>query len=135
MENKAMNNELKETIEDFVMSLESYTPVIPDEVIEFYLKKTGFNCPDIRIKRLISLAAQKFVSDIANDSLQYCKMRQSRRKDKKHTLTMEDLSQSLREYGINTNKPEYFADRPSNTALTANTSSLTSSLNKDLKKK
>jgi hypothetical protein len=28
MENKAMNSELKETIEDFVMSLESYTPVV-----------------------------------------------------------------------------------------------------------
>ena len=30
MDNKAMNNELKETIEDFVMSLESYTPVVGD---------------------------------------------------------------------------------------------------------
>lgn len=45
---------------------------------------------------------------------------------------MEDLSQSLREYGINTNKPEYFADRPSHAASGA---SLTSSLHKDLKKK
>jgi hypothetical protein len=48
---------------------------------------------------------------------------------------MEDLSQSLREYGINTNKPEYFADRPSNTTNISATTSLTSSMNKDLKKK
>lgn len=63
---------------------------------------------------MISLAAQKFVSDIANDALQHCKMRgsgQSSRKsgkDKRYTLTMEDLTPALSEYGITARKPPYF---------------------------
>uniref|UniRef100_A0A8D2QV01 TATA-box binding protein associated factor 10 n=1 Tax=Zosterops lateralis melanops TaxID=1220523 RepID=A0A8D2QV01_ZOSLA len=65
--------------------------------------------------RLISLAAQKFISDIANDALQHCKMKgtasgssRSKSKDKKYTLTMEDLTPALAEYGINVKKPHYF---------------------------
>ncbi|XP_044160013.1 transcription initiation factor TFIID subunit 10 isoform X2 [Bufo gargarizans] len=100
---------------DFLMQLEDYTPTIPDAVTGYYLNRAGFEASDPRIIRLISLAAQKFISDIANDALQHCKMKgtasgssRSKSKDKKYTLTMEDLSPALSEYGINVKKPHYF---------------------------
>lgn len=65
--------------------------------------------------RLVSLAAQKFVSDVANDALQHCKIRgasqtskTSKGKDRRYTLTMEDLTPALAEYGITVKKPHYF---------------------------
>ncbi|CAH1239817.1 transcription initiation factor TFIID subunit 10-like [Branchiostoma lanceolatum] len=102
------------SLADFLLQLEDYTPTIPDAVTAYYLNRAGFEASDPRIVRLISLAAQKFVSDIANDALQHCKMRgsaQSSRKsgkDKRYTLSMEDLSPALSEYGINVKKPYYF---------------------------
>ncbi|XP_059131329.1 transcription initiation factor TFIID subunit 10-like [Peromyscus eremicus] len=100
---------------DFLMQLEDYTPTIPDAVTGYYLNRAGFEASDPRIIRLISLAAQKFISDIANDALQHCKMKAaasgsspSKRKDHKYTLTMEDLTPALREYGIEVKKPHYF---------------------------
>ncbi|XP_041655365.1 transcription initiation factor TFIID subunit 10 [Cheilinus undulatus] len=100
---------------DFLMQLEEYTPTIPDAVTGYYLNRAGFEASDPRIIRLISLASQKFISDIANDALQYCKMKgtasgssRSKTKDKKYTLTMEDLAPALSEYGVNVKKPYYF---------------------------
>lgn len=64
--------------------------------------------------RLISLAAQKFVSDVVTDALQHAKMRGSGQsskkggKDKRYTLTVEDLAPALSEYGIHIKKPHYF---------------------------
>ncbi|CAG5104084.1 Similar to Taf10: Transcription initiation factor TFIID subunit 10 (Mus musculus) [Cotesia congregata] len=64
--------------------------------------------------RLISLAAQKFISEIANDALQHCKTRganqntKSKGKDRRYTLTMEDLIPAVAEYGIVVKKPHYF---------------------------
>uniref|UniRef100_A0A8C3F3G7 TATA-box binding protein associated factor 10 n=1 Tax=Chrysemys picta bellii TaxID=8478 RepID=A0A8C3F3G7_CHRPI len=88
---------------------------IPDAVTGYYLNRAGFEASDPRIIRLISLAAQKFISDIANDALQHCKMKgtasgssRNKSKDKKYTLTMEDLMPALAEYGINVKKPHYF---------------------------
>jgi len=107
--------ESKEEIEEFIASLEDYSSIIPDEIVQYYLSKSGFICPDVRIKRLIALATQKFLTEIANDSLQYCKIRQSsarnKKQEKKLVLTMEDLSQALKAYGVNLKKPEYFSDR------------------------
>lgn len=83
------------------------------------------------------MAAQKFISDIANDALQHCKTRtnnssssgsggsaggsssssnnnnqnknnQKTSKDRKYTLTMEDLSPALNDYGITVKKAHYF---------------------------
>ncbi|XP_061198354.1 transcription initiation factor TFIID subunit 10-like isoform X4 [Saccostrea echinata] len=98
---------------DFVQQLEDYAPTIPDSVTAFYLNRAGFEASDPRVTRLISIAAQKFISDIANDALQHCKMKGSvqsknKGKDKKLTLTMDDLTPALAEYGINVKKPAYF---------------------------
>ncbi|XP_056166154.1 transcription initiation factor TFIID subunit 10 isoform X3 [Syzygium oleosum] len=56
--------------------------------------------------RLVAVATQKFVADIASDALQHCKARQAsivkdkrdkQQKDKRLILTMDDLSKALRE--------------------------------------
>ncbi|GMH03085.1 hypothetical protein Nepgr_004924 [Nepenthes gracilis] len=107
---------------EFLASLMDYTPTFPDELVEHYMAKSGFQCPDVRLIRLVAVATQKFVSEVATDALQHCKARQSavvkdkrdkQGKDKRLILTMEDLSKALREYGVNLKHPEYFAESPS----------------------
>lgn len=72
--------------------------------------------------RLISIAAQKFISDVANDALQHCKTRTSnapsshtssknqntKSKDRKYCLAMDDLIPALNDYGITVRKAHYF---------------------------
>ncbi|CAD7079693.1 unnamed protein product [Hermetia illucens] len=109
-------------LSDFLLQLEDYTPTIPDAVTSHYLNTAGFEANDPRIVRLISIAAQKFISDVVNDALQHCKTRTSNvsgsshgssknkagTKDRKYTLTMEDLTPALADYGITVRKAHYF---------------------------
>ncbi|XP_045457014.1 transcription initiation factor TFIID subunit 10-like isoform X1 [Melitaea cinxia] len=106
-------------LSDFLLQLENYSPSIPDSVVAYYLNMSGFESQDPRLIRLIALASQKFLSDIANDALQHCKMRTSSQinqnsknqkgpKEKKYVMTMEDLVPALQEYGISAKKPHYF---------------------------
>ncbi|CAL5428461.1 hypothetical protein ACSBR2_036625 [Camellia fascicularis] len=108
-------------LSDFLASLMDYTPTIPDQLVEHYLAKSGFQCPDVRLIRLVAVATQKFIAEVATDALQQCKARQAavvkdkrdkQQKDKRLILTMEDLSKALREYGVNVKHQEYFADSP-----------------------
>ncbi|KAG0256585.1 Transcription initiation factor TFIID subunit 10 [Actinomortierella ambigua] len=106
-------NRKDRTLAEFLPMMETYAPIIPDAVTDYYLSRTGFECEDVRIKRLLALAAQKFISDIATDAFQYCKVRQQSQKrapgkEKKTVLTMEDLSDALGEYGINVKKSDYY---------------------------
>jgi len=120
------------TLVDFMLMLDDYEPLIPNEVTEYYLQRVGFECEDVRIKRLLSLAAQKFVSDIASDAYQHARIRTNATpasrgrqaagdkaavtsggsaplKDRTKTiLTMDDLGAALTEYGINARKPDFF---------------------------
>ncbi|KAH7971720.1 transcription initiation factor TFIID subunit 10 [Rhipicephalus sanguineus] len=102
-----------QSLSELLLQLEDYSPTLPDAVTAHYLNTAGLEASDPRVVRLVSLAAQKFLSDITNDALQHCKMRgagQSKKatKDKRYTLTMEDLTPALQEYGINVKKPHYF---------------------------
>ncbi|RDX54243.1 transcription initiation factor IID, TAF10 subunit [Polyporus arcularius HHB13444] len=111
------------TLAEFMLMLDDYEPLIPNEVTEYYLQRVGFECEDVRLKRLLSLAAQKFVSDIASDAYQHARIRanatggRSRaqpsgtalaREKTKTTLTMDDLGAALADYGINMRKPEFY---------------------------
>ena len=103
------------SLADFLMQLEDYQPTIPDAVTKYYLSTAGFDTSDPRILRLVSLATQKFVSDIANDALQHCKMRGANaagqakgKKDRKFVMTVDDLTLALQDQGISVKKPPYF---------------------------
>jgi len=120
------------TLVEFMTMLDEYEPLVPNEVTDYYLQRVGFECEDMRMKRLLSLAAQKFVSDIASDAYQHARIRTNAQpasrgrqpagdkaattigasgplKDRTKTiLTMEDLSAALTEYGINARKPDFF---------------------------
>jgi len=109
----------EDEIAAFLESLDEFTPTIPDGLTNHYLKRSGIKEPDVRITRLISLAAQKFVTQIALDARQCAQQRsemmaRERRdrgydaKEKRAVLTMEDVSAALGEYGVNVKKPPYF---------------------------
>ncbi|XP_044752947.1 transcription initiation factor TFIID subunit 10 [Coccinella septempunctata] len=110
---------LGQPLSDFLMQLEDYHPTIPDAVTGHIMRTSGFEPKDPRLLRLISIAAQKFISDIANDAFHHCKMRTSNNstsssknskssKDRRYCLTMEDLTPALAEFGITVRKPQYY---------------------------
>ena len=58
--------------------MDDYTPLIPDAVTDYYLTLAGLPPPphtDRRLARLLALATQKFVADIAADAYQYSRIR------------------------------------------------------------
>lgn len=60
---------------EFLSQLDNYAPIIPDAVADYYLSKSGLSTADPRVKRLLALATQKFVADIASDAYQYSRIR------------------------------------------------------------
>ena len=121
-----MNISTAPPVADVLTQLEDYTPTIPDSVTQHFLSTSGLDTDDPRIIKLVSLATQKFISDIANDALQHCKMRggpaagapggpggpsggdSKKNKDRKFTMTTEDLSQALADQGVTLKKPPYY---------------------------
>ncbi|KAJ2007177.1 hypothetical protein GGI02_003829 [Coemansia sp. RSA 2322] len=105
----------EKNLAEFLVQMDSYAPIIPEALVDYYLAQAGFECTDVRIKRLLALATQKFISDVATDAFQYNRIRQQASKDKKFytdrktVLGMEDLTAALAEYGVNIKKPEYFS--------------------------
>ncbi|KAJ1813730.1 hypothetical protein GGH91_001993 [Coemansia sp. RSA 2671] len=106
----------EKNLAEFLVQMDSYAPIIPEALTDYYLAQAGFECTDVRIKRLLALATQKFISDVATDAFQYNRIRQQASKDKKFlnkdrktVLNMDDLTAALAEYGVNIKKPEYFS--------------------------
>lgn len=64
----------KELLE-LLQLLESSTPVIPDALLEYYMTRAGVECDDVRLKRLIGLIGQKFITDVANDAMHHFRLR------------------------------------------------------------
>lgn len=124
-----------EILDEFCATLQDTQPTIPDPVILHYMKKAGFIANDPKLVKIVSLASQKFISEIVSDCMQYHKLKTNNRsasiingagntsgnnatnssnkkaaqqQQQQATLTLDDLSHVLQDYGINVKKPYYF---------------------------
>ncbi|KAF2018896.1 hypothetical protein BU24DRAFT_418458 [Aaosphaeria arxii CBS 175.79] len=60
--------------------MDDYAPIIPDAVTNYYLTLAGLPPPpqtSPHLARLLALATQKFIADIAADAYQYSRIRAS----------------------------------------------------------
>uniref|UniRef100_A0A7N2N2Y0 Uncharacterized protein n=1 Tax=Quercus lobata TaxID=97700 RepID=A0A7N2N2Y0_QUELO len=102
------------------MGLDSARPLVQVFFHEWALAQMAYS-PFVRVRwrvrlwiethtvqetRLVAVATQKFIAEVASDALQQCKARQAtvvrdkrdkQQKDKRLVLTMEDLSRALHE--------------------------------------
>ena len=105
--NKASKNSC---LSDFFLGLDDYSPTLPVEVTQYYIKKGGVTIQDPRVVKLISLAADKFMADVIFDARQY-QLRRSQRKDLKrkavdnNTLEFQDLASSLQTRAVSIRRP------------------------------
>jgi len=111
----------EKSLKELLGAMDEFSPIIPDAVTDYYLTRSGFKSSDVRIKRLLALATQKFVADIANDAYQFSRIRAQSGNapggpGKRGTgpssgrtvLTMESLSGVLEDYGIDARRPDFF---------------------------
>jgi transcription initiation factor TFIID subunit 10 len=99
--------ETQEDLCDFYSALDVYTPTIPEAVTKYYMQKSGVTVTDPRMVKLISLAADKFLSETIHGTKQMSLLRnqglkQAKRKtvDTEGLLEMEDLERCLAEQRI-----------------------------------
>eukprot|EP00128_Syssomonas_multiformis_P011630 Colp12_sorted_trinity150504_noHs@2288 len=97
-----------ETLAELLLQMDDYSPAIPDAVTKYFLTRTGFECSDVRIVRLISLAAQKFVAEIVHNAMLKTIQKKDKAKEKKVVLTTEALELALEDVGIHVTKPPYY---------------------------
>lgn len=68
------------TLREFLGKMDDYAPIIPDAVTNYYLTLAGLPPPphtSPQLARLLALATQKFIADIAADAYQYSRIRSS----------------------------------------------------------
>eukprot|EP00049_Salpingoeca_infusionum_P002257 m.55226 g.55226 ORF g.55226 m.55226 type:complete len:147 (-) comp11471_c1_seq2:1683-2123(-) len=103
----------REEMAELLTTLDQFQPTIPDEVIQYYLRTAGFEPSDPKVLRIVSLATQKFVADVAQDAFQISQQRTStgkkQQRERHKVLQVQDLSQALNERNINVVKPPYYS--------------------------
>lgn len=106
-----------EDISTFLVGLDEYRPTVPEAVSQYYAQKAGCSADDPRVIKFLSLACDKYLNDIINDSKQFSQLRQkgatsgttkaaSKRKtmaagasiQKTEIFELEDLSRALGTY-------------------------------------
>ncbi|MCJ1454937.1 hypothetical protein MMC28_005290 [Mycoblastus sanguinarius] len=67
------------SLREFLSKMDDYAPIIPDAVTHYHLLLAGLppQSTPLPLARLLALATQKFIADIAADAYQYSRMRSS----------------------------------------------------------
>ena len=101
---------------EFVCGLKDAVVTVPDQIVDFNLEKAGCNCPDLRVRRLIGIAAKKLIFDVCRGAMDHREhhiqglpaTKQKAFKNKKQTMEMDHLLMALRDKGICLNKPPFY---------------------------
>eukprot|EP00762_Andalucia_godoyi_P003975 ANDGO_05655.mRNA.1 Transcription initiation factor TFIID subunit 10 len=103
----------KSALVELLKELQEYQPELPDGVLCDLLAEAGFETEDPVVRKLIALAARKYISEISNEAIQNARNRDKRtsKKEAAVVLTPGDLSIPLAERGIHLAQPDYLADR------------------------
>lgn len=64
-----------EILDEFCSKLKDVQTTLPETVVNHYMKKTGFIVNDPKLVKIISIASQKFISEIVNDVMQHHKLK------------------------------------------------------------
>ncbi|KAM0683397.1 hypothetical protein MDAP_000962 [Mitosporidium daphniae] len=110
---------------ELLRQLEHFTPIIPDPLMDMVMARAGLDSPDVKLKRLLALMAQKFITDVAQDAMQYSRIRSNgvaapattaptskadrkASKERRFVLTLEDLNAALQDHGVVSRRPPYY---------------------------
>jgi len=117
-------------VSQFLESLVDYEPTIPDETIRYLIEKTGCNSPDLRLIRLIGIAASRMAWLIIDDALQSTKLSLPavKRDSTSHFhLSLDRLSQALEAQGVDVVRQPYFLSRSATSSSSSSSSSSSAS--------
>ncbi|KAL6120920.1 hypothetical protein NUSPORA_02259 [Nucleospora cyclopteri] len=95
--------------------LVKYTPIVPDNIIDYFMEKNGVATTNESVKKLIALMSHKFLTDVAINAFQFHKINVKAKskdkrfaKEKRITLQVEDLEKALEDMGIDITRPHYY---------------------------
>lgn len=106
---------------DLLLKLSDQPLIVPDELVQHIMNKSGENAKDPDLVRLACLASQKFLASVIHDTLQHHKMKSlappahlkaqgMSLKETRKVLRTEDVAMALGEYGVNVRACPYFVD-------------------------
>lgn len=93
---------------------------VPDSLTRYVLRRAGFECRDERTVRLASLAAQRFLASVLEDSANIAKRRrlgpaahlraEGLGRERTLVLTVEDAAEALQDAGVSVRPAPYYVD-------------------------
>ena len=102
-------------IEEFIKSLQDYTPPIPENLINHLLAESGMNTTDPRVSLAVNVATQKFINNVLNRCRDAAKERilndTNQSTKRKMDLQVSDVKQAISHY-FPIHRPEFLVSLP-----------------------
>eukprot|EP00878_Enallax_costatus_P015825 GHUV01016583.1.p2 GENE.GHUV01016583.1~~GHUV01016583.1.p2 ORF type:complete len:105 (+),score=37.54 GHUV01016583.1:121-435(+) len=87
---------------EVMTALENYTPTVPEELVQHYMRRNGDDGNDAQLiakrRQQMSLPARRQLGYATG----------SKKDDKKTTLLAEDVAEALKEFGISVRNAPYY---------------------------
>lgn len=88
-------------LNDFLTAVDAYNPTVPEALTQYYLERSGVDVKDDRIVKLVSLAADKLLTEILDNSIETRGLRQlsvknpKKKEEMSKNLDIEDVAGGL----------------------------------------